>query len=152
MTPDQIKQASGYATADSNKKAQIDAFLGATTAPVLMDQKSIVNALISGKTIPVQKTQAYNNAVVQANEFKKFNGMTSTQLLDNLKQGQIGTEMSALLAQNPNFAKAKAEQEKIQKTDSINRATQMASNVISGKTTPPVNDLANIEAKYSAPA
>lgn len=152
MTPDQIKQASGYATADQNKKNQIDAFLGASTAPVLMDQKSIVNALISGQTIPVQKTQAYNNAVVQANEFKKFNGMTSTQLLDNLKQGQIGTEMQSLLSQNPNFAKAKAEQEKIQKTDSINRATQMASNVISGKTTPPVNDLANIEAKYSAPA
>jgi hypothetical protein len=33
--------------------------------------------------------------------------MTPTQLLDNLKQGQIGTEMDKLLSQNANYVQAK---------------------------------------------
>ena len=77
--------------------------------------------------------------------------MTPVQLLDNLKQGQIGTELDSLLSQNPNYAQAKAELAKAQKTASINRATAMATGVISGKETPVVDDLANIEAKYNPP-
>ena len=142
----QNKQKADLATQERQTIAQETA-----KANTPVNQKDIVTALISGQSVPVQKTMAYNNAVVQANEYKKFVGMTSTQLLDNLKQWQIGTEMSSLLANNPQFIKAKAEQEKIQKTDSINRAVQIATNVISGKETPVVNDLANIEAKYSAP-
>ena len=144
-------QAFGYDTADQGKKAMLDAsFTGANT-PVLMNQKDIVSALVSGVSIPEQNTQAYRNATVVANQFKKFNGMTDVQLLDNLKQGQIGTELDSLLSQNTNYAKAKAELAKAQKTASINRATQIASNVISGKETPIVDDLANIEAKYNPP-
>ena len=130
--------------------AREDAAL-AKQASIPTDQKGIVNSLISGVSVAPQPTQAYRNAVTQSNEYKKFAGMTSTQLLDNLKQGQIGSEMQSLLAQNPQFAKAKAEQEKIQKTDSINRATQFATNAFNGKTTPVVDELAGIEAKYSAP-
>lgn len=153
MNSDQIKQASSYMTATPEKKAIIDSYTSSmvANANIPMDQKDIVSALISGKTVPVQKTQAYNNAVVQANEFKRLNGMTSTQLLDNLKQWQIGTEMNSLLSQNPNFAKAKAELEKIQKVNSINRATEFAVNTIKGKETPVVDELKGIEAKYSAP-
>jgi len=120
-------------------------------ASIPTDQKGIVNALVSGMSVAEQPTQAYRNAKVVADNFKRFNGMTDVQLLDNLKQGQIGTELDSLLSQNPNYAKAKAELAKAQKTSSINRATQIASNVIKGKETPYVDDLANIEAKYQAP-
>lgn len=51
--------------------------------------------------------------------------MTDVQLLDNLKQGQIGTELDSLLSQNPNYAKAKAELAKAQKAASINREAKM---------------------------
>lgn len=100
------------------------------TTPVAMDQKDIVKNLIAGVNVPKQSTRAYNNAVVMADEFKKFNGMTDVQLLDNLKQGQIGSEMSSLLSQNPNFAKANEQYKKIQQTNSINRATNYAMNAI----------------------
>jgi hypothetical protein len=144
-------QAFGYDTADQGKKAMLDSSFQGANAPVLMNQKDIVTALLGGQSVPVQKTQAYNNALVIADQFKKYNGMTDVQLLDNLKQGQIGTELDSLLSQNPNYAKAKAELAKAQKTASINRATAMATGVISGKDTPVVDDLKWIEAKYSAP-
>jgi hypothetical protein len=142
----QNKQKADLATQDRQKIAE-----EARIASIPTDQKGIVSSIISGVNIPVQKTQAYNNAVVISDQFKKFNGMTDVQLLDNLKQGQIGTELDSLLSQNTNYAKAKSELAKAQKTASINRATQIASNVISGKETPVVDDLANIEAKYNAP-
>lgn len=91
-----------------------------------MDQKSVTQALISGVSVPKQNTRAYNNAVVIADQYKRFNAMTPVQLLDNLKQGQIGTELDSLLSQNPNYVQAKAELAKAQKTASINRATAMA--------------------------
>ena len=77
--------------------------------------------------------------------------MTDVQFLDNLKQGQIGSELDSLLSQNPNYAKAKAELAKAQKTASINRATQIATNVISGKENVIEDDLSKVEAKYNAP-
>jgi hypothetical protein len=62
-------------------------------ASIPTDQKGIANALISGVTVPEQNTPAYRNAKVISEQFKKYNGMTDVQLLDNLKQGQIGTEL-----------------------------------------------------------
>lgn len=142
----QNKQQAELKTQERQQVAQETA-----QASIPRDQKDIVNALVSGMSVPEQNTQAYRNATVVANQFKKFNGMTDVQLLDNLKQGQIGTELDSLLSQNPNYAKAKAELAKAQNTASINRATQIASNVISGKETPVVDDLANIESKYNPP-
>lgn len=142
----QNKQKSELATQERQQIAKETA-----QASIPTDQKGIVNALISGMSVAEQPTQAYRNALVVSNQFKKFNGMTEVQLLDNLKQGQIGTELDSLLSQNPNYAKAKAELAKVQKTASINRATRIASNVISWKETPVVDDLANIEAKYQPP-
>lgn len=49
--------------------------------------------------------------------------MTSDQLFQNLQQGQIGTELSGLLSQNPNFAVAKQKYEQAQKTNAINTQT-----------------------------
>lgn len=122
----QNKQKSELATQERQQIAKETA-----QASIPTDQKGIVNALISGMSVAEQPTQAYRNDLVVSNQFKKFNGMTEVQLLDNLKQGQIGTELDSLLSQNPNYAKAKAELAKVQKTASINRATRIASNVIS---------------------
>ena len=87
-----------------------------------MNQDDIVKSLIAGVTVPEQKKAAYRNAVKISEEFKKFNAMTDTQLLDNLKQGQIGSQMDSLLNQNPNYAKAKEKLSKEQKIASLNRA------------------------------
>lgn len=116
-----------------------------------MDQKSALNAFISGVSVPEQNTQAYRNAKVQFDTFKKFNAMTPTQLLDNLKQGQIGTEMDALLNQNPNYAQAKAELAKFQKNASLNRMVKSALNVVNGREPDDLSNLSKIEAKYNAP-
>jgi hypothetical protein len=76
-----------------------------------------------GQAIPQEltKSTAYRNANFKSNQIKKFNAMTPTQLLDNIKQGQIGTEMDSLLSQNPNYVQAKQEYEKFQKVDNINK-------------------------------
>jgi hypothetical protein len=138
----QNKQKSDLAREDAAIAAQ---------AAIPTDKKGIVNALVTGATIPVQKTEAYNKAVVTSDLFKKFSGMTSEQLFQNLQQGQIGTELSGLLAQNPNFAIAKQKYEQVQKTNAINSLTQATYNAANGKTTPVVDELAKIESKYSAP-
>ena len=65
--------------------AREDAALAAQAA-IPTDKKGIVNALVTGATIPVQKTEAYNKAVVTSDLFKKFSGMTSEQLFQNLQQ------------------------------------------------------------------
>lgn len=49
------------------------------------DQKSVLNALASGVSVPVQNTQAYRNAQVQYKNYQKFNSMTPSQLVDNMK-------------------------------------------------------------------
>lgn len=130
--------------------AREDAALAAQAA-IPTDKKGIVNAMVTGASIPVQKTEAYNKAVVTSDLFKKYNGMTSDQLFQNLQQGQIGTELSGLLSQNPNFAIAKQKYEQVQKTNAINSLTQATYNAANGKTTPVVDELAKIESKYSAP-
>ena len=46
--------------------------------------------------------------------------MSPTQLLDNMKMGEIDTETSQLLASNPNYIKAKEDFDRFQKNQSIN--------------------------------
>lgn len=62
-------------------------------ASIPTDQKGILNALVGGQTVAEQNTPEYRNALTISNQFKKFNGMTDVDLLNNLKQGQIGTEL-----------------------------------------------------------
>lgn len=85
-----------------------------------MDQKSVLNAFISGVNVPEQKTQAYRNAQFKYKNYQKFNSMSPTQLLDNMKMGEIDTETSQLLASNPNYIKAKEDFDRFQKNQSIN--------------------------------
>lgn len=47
--------------------------------------------------------------------------MTPTQLLDNLKQGQISSEMDQLLSQNPNYTQAKQKLNEQQKITNLNK-------------------------------
>lgn len=71
------------------------------------DTQGILNSLVSGVLVAPQKSGNYINAKFQYDQYSKFNAMTPTQLLDNLKQGQIGTEMDKLLSQNSNYVQAK---------------------------------------------
>ena len=84
------------------------------------DTQGILSSLVAGVPIAPQKTGNYINAKFQYDQYSKFNAMTPTQMLDNLKQGQIGTEMDKLLSQNPNYIQAKTELDKIQKTNNSN--------------------------------
>ncbi len=78
---------------------------------------------MTGQNVPqeLKRSTAYRNAEFKSNQIKKFNAMTPSQLLDNIKQGQIGTEMDSILASNPNYIQAKQEYEKFQKVDNINK-------------------------------
>lgn len=142
-------QAFWYETADPGKKAILDAsFLSGNTP---MNQDDIVKSLIAGVTVPEQKTAAYRNAVKISEEFKKFNAMTDTQLLDNLKQGQIGSQMDSLLNQNPNYAKAKEKLSKEQKIASLNRAGRYMLSAANWQEIQTEDKLNKVEAKYNAP-
>lgn len=98
------------------------------------DQKSILTSLVSGVSVPNQNTAAYRNANVQYKNYQKFNSMTPTQLLDNMKMGEIDTATSQLLASNPNYIKAKEDFDKFQKNQSINQMVKSVTNGATGKT------------------
>lgn len=85
------------------------------------DEKSVLNALISGVSVPKQNTPAYRNAELKANNYRKYASMTPTQLLDNMKMGEISSEMDQLLASNPNYAQAKQKLNEFQKTQNLNK-------------------------------
>ena len=131
MDDNAIKQASGYATADATKKAQIDGFLAGQNKP--LDEGTVFNAMMAWTPPPIQNTPDYRSAKYRYDQFQKFNGMTVPQLVDNLKQGEITTEMNNLLAQNPNYQLAKQEMQAYQNTQNINNAVNGFSSGINGK-------------------
>ncbi len=118
------KQKSELAIADRKRQAE-----EVKLASIPTDQKWVLNALISWASVPTQNTQAYRNAKVQYDTFKKFNSMTPTQLLDNLKMNEIGTDMDQLLASNPNYVQAKQKLNEIQKVTNLNKTM---SNIVAG--------------------
>ena len=131
MDDNAIKQASGYATADATKKAQIDGFLAGQNKP--LDEGTVFNAMMAWTPPPIQNTPDYRSAKYRYDQFQKFNGMSTPQLVDNLKQGEITTEMNNLLAQNPNYQLAKQEMQAYQNTQNINNAVNGFSSGINGK-------------------
>lgn len=120
------KQKSELAIADRKKQAE-----EAKIASIPTDQKSIVQSLISGVSIPPQNTPEYRNANTIYSQFKKYNSMTDTELLTNLKQGNIGSELDSYLQANPNYTAAKQKLAQQQKVDSLNRVGQSIMNVTS---------------------
>lgn len=131
MDDNAIKQASGYATADATKKAQIDGFLAGQNKP--LDEGTVFNAMMAWTPPPIQNTPDYRSAKYRYDQFQKFNGMSTPQLVDNLKQGEITTEMNNLLAQNPNYQLAKQQMQAYQNTQNINNAVNGFSSGINGK-------------------
>jgi hypothetical protein len=131
MDDNAIKQASGYATADATKKAQIDWFLAWQNKP--LDSKTILNGMIAWTPPVVQNTPEYRTAKANYDQFQKFNSMSAPQLLDNLKQNQVTTEMNSLLATNPNYIQAKQQFETFQKVQWINSMVNGMWNGMNGK-------------------
>lgn len=103
-------------------------------ANIPTNQKDVLNALVSGVSVAPQNTQAYRNAQLQYKNYQKFATMTPTQLVDNMKMGEIDTETAGLLASNPNYIKAKQDYEKIQTTKSINNMIKATMWGMTGKT------------------
>lgn len=99
------------------------------------NQKDVLNALVSGVSVAPQNTSAYRNAQLQYKNYQKFATMTPSQLVDNMKMGEIGTETAQLLASNPNYIKAKEDFDKFQKNQSINNMIKSVAEGATGKTT-----------------
>lgn len=149
---EKIKAQNDAIMAQNQQKAELARQDEAMKAEALIpkDEKWVLNALISGASVPKQNTQAYRNAEFKANNFRKFNSMTPTQLLDNLKQGQISSEMDQLLSQNPNYTQAKQKLNEQQKITNLNKTMNNIVNWVKWKevaTTTPEQDEEDISIK-----
>lgn len=125
-----LNQQKSQLAIQERKQQEADAKIANTPT----DQKSILTSLLSGVSVPEQKTAAYRNAQTQYKNYQKFNSMTPQQLLDNMKMGEIDTATSQLLAGNPNYIKAKEDFDKFQKNQSINQMVKSVTNGTTGKT------------------
>lgn len=122
------KQKAQIASEDRQRQAE-----EARIASIPTDAKWILNTLISGGSVTTQNTPEYRSANYKHRNYQKFNTMTPSQLLDNMKMWEIDTETSQLLSQNPNYIQAKNEWDKIQKNNSVNAMIKSAYGWISGK-------------------
>jgi len=89
MNPDQIKQASGYDTADTNKKAIIDGFIGGMN-PVV-DTNSVLNMLKTGVDIPpaVKNTPYYKSADIAYKKIQNISTMSPSELTTAMTSGML---------------------------------------------------------------
>ena len=123
------KQKSQLAIEERKRQAE-----EAKQASIPTDEKWVLNTLISGGSVAPQNTQAFRNAQFKYKNYQKFNSMSPTQLLDNMKMGEIDTETSQLLASNPNYIKAKEDFDRFQKNQSINNMVRSTYGWATGKT------------------
>jgi len=102
------------------------------------DKRGILSALTTWQPVAPQNTPEYRKATAVHTAFQKFNGMSEQQLLDNIKQGQITTEMWWLLAQNPAYQLARKKADEIASTEATNKTIQGIKSGMTGKeiTTP----------------
>ncbi len=131
MTPDQIKQAGSYATATPEKKAIMDSFIGSMNKP--MTQQGMTDTMLAGGEVPQQTSSDFRNATFTANKMKTLNGMSPTQLMSELKNGNISTTIDQRLAGNANYQQAKALYEKEQKTNTMNQVMTTAIGGLKGQ-------------------
>lgn len=80
----------------------------------------IYNALVSGQSVAPQKTGAFREAQFKYSLYKRYNAMTPSQLVTSIKNGQIGSELSSMLAQSPNYIQAKQQYEQEKKVEDVN--------------------------------
>lgn len=129
----QMKLNTQQADLKAQERQQVAQETAKANTPV--NQKDVLNALVSGVSVAPQNTAAYRNAQMQYKTYQKFATMTPTQLVDNMKMGEIGTETAQLLASNPNYIKAKEDFDKFQKNQSINNMIKSVAEGATGKTT-----------------
>jgi hypothetical protein len=129
----QMKLNTQQADLKAQERQQVAQETAKATTPI--NQKDVLNALVSGVSVAPQNTAAYRNAQMQYKTYQKFATMTPTQLVDNMKMGEIGTETAQLLASNPNYIKAKDDFDKFQKNQSINNMIKSVAEGATGKTT-----------------
>lgn len=67
----------------AQERQQVAQETAKATTPV--NQKDVLNALVSGVSVAPQNTAAYRNAQMQYKTYQKFATMTPTQLADNMK-------------------------------------------------------------------
>ena len=80
--------AQNKATLEQNRqKVQLERENTALDAQALIptDEKSIVQAMMSGVSVPNQNTPEFRNASFKYNQFQKYNAMTLTELLSSMK-------------------------------------------------------------------
>lgn len=89
MNPDQIKLASGYATATPEKKAMIDGVIAGQNKP--MDESSMYATIASGAVIPdaVKSTQAYQNAQNLYTKVSGYSTMSTSSLAHSMSTGDL---------------------------------------------------------------
>lgn len=138
---EKIKAQNEAKMKENEQKAQLESKKAqeTTQASIPTNQKDILASLIGGISVPKQNTLAYRNANKQYEEYQRFAWMTSTQLLDNLKQWQVSSTMSNLLASNPAFQQAKQQYDKVIRTNNINRTMTEIGNWMTGKVEAPVD-------------
>lgn len=132
---EKIKAQNDAVMAQNQQKSELARQDEAMKAEALIpkNEKDVLNALIGGISVPKQNTQAYRNAELKANNYRKYASMTPTQLLDNMKMGEISSEMDQLLASNPNYAQAKQKLNEFQKTQNLNKTMSNIVNGMKGK-------------------
>ena len=129
------KKAYEYDTADEQKRKMLDAYFQARQPK---DEAGIYNVLKTGATIAnpeLVKSGEFAKAKAKADMFAKFNGMGASQLLTELKNGNIGTEMDKELEASPNYQLAKKQWESWKTTNGINEKAKASMNVLTGKQT-----------------
>jgi murein DD-endopeptidase MepM/ murein hydrolase activator NlpD len=115
-----------------------------------MDEKSMVSTMIAWGSVPTQNTQEYRQANLKVGKYRQYSAMSPSQLVTNMKQGNIRTEMDWLLSQNPNYLQAKQEFAKIQQTNHINNVVKNWLAGMEGKDIESPNYLQNISDKVIA--
>ena len=102
------------------------------------DSDGIYQILKTGQKIAnpsVSQSRDFVRAQTKYNMFSKLNGMDSNQLLTEMKNNNIGTEMDKELALNPQYQLAKQKYNQYQSTKAINEKNESLSNSISDKKT-----------------
>lgn len=97
-------------------------------------EDEIYNALKSGNKIAANTPEAVR-ANARYNLFSKFNGMGTEQLLTELRQNNIPTNIQNELSTNANFVAAKQKYDNELSTKAINDANNAIVNSATGKTT-----------------
>ena len=114
MTPDKVKEASGYEMASPEKKAIIDGIIGWQVKP---NADQIFTSLKQGVSVWDPKSIEFRQAQARVNTFKKFSTYDTASLATSLSSGDllVGTRAYNDLVSDPTMSA------KIQKAQAFNK-------------------------------